>query len=338
MNQVANAKKGSTPEGRFEMKKYLMLTGLLGMFLFLSSSIAHAAIVTTTSPVVQIAPPPSVVAGQLQSDIQIPAFDEQQNVVLATNLLIDIALPGTYDGTNPLTPGVIQSGTTVSSHYVHFDAATDTFSSGLGISGGSIKFDHQIIGVIIQDTNLDASDSVVGVSTTTYPSGLNTFRGLEMVGFEGDSITVGCDTITVNSLFVQGLTDQFRVLTGTQSCTPTGGLEGCAPKTWRKPDMAQFWTGYQYSDKFNEVFGIKSATKALTLRQALGTKKGAERAFQRQAVAALLNSTNSVVNYAYTPAQVKSIVQSAYQTKSFKAARVDFASQNNLGCIFETLP
>jgi|SRR5581483_5192277 hypothetical protein len=338
MNQASNAKKGSTQEGRFEMKKYLILTGLLALFLFLSSSLAHAAIVTTTLPIVQIAAPPSVVAGQLQSDTQIPAFEEQQNVVLANPLIIDIAVPGTYDGTNPLTPGVVPTGATVSSHYVHFDAATDTFSSGVGISGGTIKFNNQIIGVIIQDTNLDASDGAVGAPGTTYPSGPNTFRGLEMVGFEGDSITVGCDTITVNSLFVQGLTDQFRVITGTQSCTPTGGLEGCAPKVWSKPEVAQYWSDYQYSDKFNTVFGVKTQNKKLTLSQALVQKKGVEQAFQRQAVAALLNATSSVVNYAYTPAQVKSIVQSTYQTKNFKAARIDFASQNKLGCIFETLP
>lgn len=318
------------------MKKGFITVAMLCMFIILGSSVANAAIIGTSGVAVLIAAPASVVTGALQSDTLVRTFNEKQNIVLASPLAVDITSPGTYDGTGPLTPGTIAAGTTVSSHYLHYDPANDTPTSGIGTSNGTVIFDHQIIGVIVLSTNLDNSDSALGAAGTTYPFG-DANRGLEMVGFEGDSITVGCDTLKINSLFVQGAIDQFRVITGTQTCTPTGGFEGCAPSVWKKSDALSYWTGYTASNQFNKVFKVKSSD-ALTLRQALGKGQGDERAFQRQAVAALLNATSSIVNYAYTKAQVISIVQKTYATKNFNGARIDLASQNNLGCMLDNLP
>src|SRR5581483_7524607 len=89
---------------------------------------ANAAISSVAGQIVQIAPPPSVTFdggnGALESNDHMFTFDERQNVTLATDLPTDISQPGTYGpdcGCNPLTPGMIPAGTTVSSTFVHAD-------------------------------------------------------------------------------------------------------------------------------------------------------------------------------------------------------------------------
>lgn len=313
------------------MKKNWILIGLLGLFL-LSSSLAQAALTGASGVAVLIAPPPSIALNAVQSNTQIVAFDEQQDVVLASDLAVNITASGTYDSANPLTPGTIADGTTVSSHYVSFDPALVDVSIG----GGTLTFDKQIIGVIVEDNEIDSSDSILGNPGTTYPTGL-TFHGLEIAPSEVDSITVGCNTLTVNNLYVWNLVDQFRVITGTQSCAPTGGLEGCSPNFWKQAKSDAFWANYQPDQKFNRVFNVKGTSRTMTLRQALKKGSGDELAFKRQAVAALLNASSSVVNYAYTEAQVLAIVRNAYGTRDFKNARIDLAQQNKLGCLLETL-
>src|ERR671930_188291 len=105
------------------MKRFLV--GTLGFACALSALLFAAgssATITGTSGQVQlIAAPPSVKFGALQSDTTMYAFDEQQRVVLAAPLDVDITVPGTYDENSDLTPGAIPAGTLVSSHFVHAD-------------------------------------------------------------------------------------------------------------------------------------------------------------------------------------------------------------------------
>lgn len=319
------------------MKKGLVAIGLLCLFLALSMSTANAAIIGVSGPIVLIPPPPSVNVNVLQSDTQAVAFDEQQNVVLANPLAVDITTQGNFGTQASLTPGTIAAGTTVSSHFVHYDPVTGSFVHGVQVNGGVIRFDHRIVGIITTGGNLDSSDSVVGVGGTTYPTGFAK-RGLLLDPFEGDNLTVACDTLTLNALYAGEDTAQLRVITDTGTCPPTGGQEGCSPTFWATTKSETFWEGMQPNDRFNKTFSVKGSDKTTTLHQALQKVKGKEPALKRQAVAALLNASSSVVDYPYTRDQVIAIVQHAYATKDFKGARLDLAAQNKLGCFLETVP
>ena len=88
------------------------------------------------------------------------AFDEDQNILLAEPLRVDI---GGDDN------GVIAAGTTVASHYVFFDSVN-------GIHFGYVDFDAPILGVASQPDTMDATDFLANTSVNYISTDL---RGLE---------------------------------------------------------------------------------------------------------------------------------------------------------------
>lgn len=143
---------------------------------------AAASIVSVSGQVVQIAPPTSVLFGALQSDDHMFAFDEQQNVTLAAALPVDISQPGQYGpdcGCDPLTPGSIPAGTTVSSLFVHADPVGT--KSPATVLTATIVTSTPILGIEVcgpakpsvcgHNYGLDASDAVLGAPGTLYPTG-----------------------------------------------------------------------------------------------------------------------------------------------------------------------
>jgi len=138
-----------------------------------------------------------------ENDTEIKVFNEQQNVYVT-----DIAYDGgTYTGY-------------VDSHIIHQEPTlgepgvpTPTpYADGMR-GRGCIEFATNIIGIIITDAQLDASDSVVGLATVTYPTG-RSLRGLEMGSGRSyqDLVEVDGNTIKVDLQSVEVM-DQIRVLT-----------------------------------------------------------------------------------------------------------------------------
>jgi hypothetical protein len=138
-----------------------------------------------------------------ESDTEIRVFNEQQNVYVA-NLAYD---GGTYTGY-------------VHSHIIHQEPTlgepgvpTPTpYEDGMR-GRGCIEFTTSIIGIIISDAQLDASDSVVGLASVTYPTG-RSLRGLEMGSGRNyqDLVEVDGNTIKIDLQSVEVM-DQIRVLT-----------------------------------------------------------------------------------------------------------------------------
>jgi hypothetical protein len=111
---------------------------------------------------------------------------------------------------------------------------------------------------------------------------------------------------------------------------PAGG-EGLLAGFWKRAKHFDCWVGYDRSDSFDAVFGV-DARGDRTLLEALRVRGGGESALMRHAVAALLNAANPDVDYAYTEAEVIEIVQDAYSSGDFKAAKGLLAAENRLGC------
>ena len=275
---------------------------------------ARAEIVSTGGNAVQIAPPASVELDALQSNTQIPAFDERQAVTLGNALAVNITAPGIYDESADLTPGTIPAGTVVSSHLIHFDIIFEGAAIG---STGSVTFRDRILGVILNDADVDDSD-FLGAPGTTYPPAGIQFRGAELD--ENDLIEVGCNTIRVELESFQVL-DHIRVITAHEdsSCDGHEEGEGCTPGYWKQCDSSNKilalrrifqWlkAGVLPIASVNKTFGVKFFPY-VNLCEATNLGGGGVKRLARQGVAALLNAKHPDVDYPLSPDEVIELVR-----------------------------
>lgn len=178
-------------------------------FLALLPGRAEAFIVATGGQSQLIAAPANAQLNQLTSSTQVRVWNEQQNHTLANNLIVDAVAPGLYNATTDLGTFTISAGTTVQSHYVHFDSPGQTGAS----AQGSVRFDNRILGVIVRGDDggffrLDDSDFLS--SGTLYDNALAA-RGLEM---GGDTFTLSADLKTLSYTFqITEPGDRLRVIT-----------------------------------------------------------------------------------------------------------------------------
>ena len=117
-------------------------------------------------------------------------------------------------------------------------------------------------------------------------------------------------------------------------CNPPedDGGEGCTPGYWKQSQHFHAWVGYTPpGPNYEDVFGVDASFNK-TLLGALQQGGGGEKALGRHAVAALLNSTNSNVSFAFTTDEVIQIVQDAYASGDFQWAKNQLAAENEQGC------
>lgn len=184
---------------------------------------AFAALVILGSP------PPSVIEGALESNTDAHIFLES-TMTLPAPVSVDIATPGLYNQSNPDDPGVIPAGTLVNSYFLHHDSVEEQLSTVVAFG----TFPDPVLGIIIGDTFLDASDPLLGSPLTTYPTGL-AFRGLEVpalalndvVFWSGNMVFVSISSTTAEVL------DQVRIVTAAvpEPSTVALGL-AAAPLAW----------------------------------------------------------------------------------------------------------
>lgn len=159
--------------------------------------------------------PASVAHGALASDQHAFVFAERTDLTLAGALSVTVAEPGTYTSTSvepavPATGASIAAGTTVTSYFVHMDVpaaiANDTVT-------GTITFDSDVLGVILTNEGLDATDATLGAPGTTYATGDPSRRTVS--GEKIDVVTISADRRTVQfTAYANNVSlDQFRVVT-----------------------------------------------------------------------------------------------------------------------------
>ena len=130
--------------------------------------------------------------------------------------------------------------------------------------------------------------------------------------------------------------NSFHGFTVTFTNTVSTGNEGCTPGYWKQSQHFDSWVGYLTTDNFDTVFGVNFFNPDLTLLEAV-SQNGSSNPFAalgRNAVAALLNSTNPGVSYAYTTAQVIDIVQGdgAYAGLTIAQRTALLSTENVKGC------
>ncbi len=179
---------------------------------------SHAAIVAVGGDAQLISAPVDARLNALTSNDYVRVWNEKQAFTLATNLRVDAVSPGTYNGAGDLGVFNIAGGTTVNSHYIHFDSPGSTRANAEGF----VTFDAVILGVIcVGDANstaktLDNSDFLG--APTLYSNNVNN-RGLELSA-NGDNFTISNDGLSIRFNFaISSPGDYMRVITA----VPTPG-------------------------------------------------------------------------------------------------------------------
>jgi len=112
----------------------------------------------------------------------------------------------------------------------------------------------------------------------------------------------------------------------------TCDFEGLTPGYWKQCQHFHNWQGYDPSDSYEDVFGVSiPGCGSPTLLDALRAKGGGLGALMRHSVAALLNAAHPNVNYFYSVADVKAMVQTTFATGDYEATKDLFEAQNELG-------
>lgn len=164
---------------------------------------------SSSAALVSISAPASVVPGALTSASDVYIFFESTQE-LADPLNVDIITPGLYNLANPDDPGVIPADTKVASYMIHHDSVGFLPNT----AAVTYVFPQKVLGLIINDRNLDTSDPIVGNPGTTYPTGL-AYRGLEVpYTFLNDVVFWNGNQVTVTGKSTTALViDQIRVIT-----------------------------------------------------------------------------------------------------------------------------
>ena len=107
--------------------------------------------------------------------------------------------------------------------------------------------------------------------------------------------------------------------------------EGCTPGFW-KNSVGSWPAGYLPNADFDATFGVNLFDPNVSLITAVNLGGGGREALARHAVAALLNSASSGVDYELSTAQVIAIVQAAAASGDFESAKDRLAAENERGC------
>ena len=122
----------------------------------------------------------------------------------------------------------------------------------------------------------------------------------------------------------------------------TGG-EGLTPGFWKNhtgftsaPLSGWPETGLTPNTSYESIFGVNVPSSAPTLLDALSAAGGGMDALLRHSTAALLNTSNPYICYAYTKAQIVAMVQQAFASGEYETPKNLLATQNELGADLNT--
>ncbi|MHC4717933.1 MAG: hypothetical protein ACYS5V_13245 [Planctomycetota bacterium] len=131
-------------------------------------------------------PPPDARQNQLESSQNIFAWQEQEDLILPSDVEVNIVDAGVYNMNSDLVDGVVSAGTRVKVYFLHADKVR-----GEGpalIQDARILFSGFVLGIVTKARDLGPSD-FLGMPATMY--GDSTARGLELgTGSLRDRITL----------------------------------------------------------------------------------------------------------------------------------------------------
>jgi hypothetical protein len=177
-----------------------------------------------------------------------------------------------------------------------------------------------------------AIDITVGGVTVTHDNLLDSLDGQEWdtvvldVTIPAGETMVTVQALSVDNLGIGGLPASLTWNAAALSVPPDEeDGEGCTPGFWKNPKKFNLWP-IDPDTLFSDVFGVGPADP---LADTIRVGGGGENALIRHGTAAYLNALSPAVAYLYSPAEVIAIVQEAYATGDFTAAKDMLEAQSD---------
>jgi hypothetical protein len=108
------------------------------------------------------------------------------------------------------------------------------------------------------------------------------------------------------------------------------GTEGLTPGYWKQTQHFDDWIGFRPGDRYEKIFGVDT-TGCPTLLDALQANGGGANALLRHSTAALLNAAHPNIEYAYTKAEIISMVRGAFASDNYESVKNTFELENEKG-------
>ncbi|SMD42766.1 hypothetical protein SAMN00777080_1331 [Aquiflexum balticum DSM 16537] len=252
--------------------------------------------------------------------------------VLNDGTVAVITCPGTGDNT-----GTVAAGGSVSCAYsaapkdgsATLNTATVTFDVGSGLTNASATADVTFTENLIGDEAVTLSDPRVAyselISTTTVEIFTETFTCPTDQSLYTDGVYM--ETFT-NIAYLDGdNTDLEASAEVTINCYLPSS-ECFSPDFWSQ--NTKFWTGYDPSDLYADVFGVP---RFGTLLENVTANGGGANALARHSVAAILNATRTEVGYDLTVSEIIAGVQAAYASGDFESFKNVLEVENEKECL-----
>src|SRR3954469_13121618 len=146
---------GGPEKGRGSVRstKRLVVICLSAVVLVSTVTVAGALISGSTGSLIKLSSAPaSVKLNALENATSAVAFDERQNVTLASAVSVDAVSPGTY-ASFPNGTAKVAAGTVVDSHLIHSDIPSRGYTVR---RQGTVTFANDIVGVVASTSKLAA--------------------------------------------------------------------------------------------------------------------------------------------------------------------------------------
>jgi hypothetical protein len=172
-----------------------------------------------------------------------------------------------------------------------------------------VMYEYEVTGGSTADTtDVVLYDSVLGQIAGPFDLPANTSEVFQRTAKIAET-TENVATVVGLQGINQCVANASAIVTVNKLPPPLDG-EGCTPGYWKQKHHFGSWTGYKRSDRFQAVFGVTGYD--VSLLEAVKAGGGGLKALGRHAVAALLNSVNPDVNYAYTEDEVIAAVRAVF--------------------------
>lgn len=215
------------------------------------------------------------------------------------------------------------------------EGASGTFTANLGQNGlsGSLVVANpftvnagQCIDVYVGRAN-GVLDEPIDELTITETSAIPISIRLE--GVDGTQCQIAASGPNFMTLWLN--TFNGCKLTFVNQPPPPPAGEGCTPGFW-KNSVGSWPAGYLPGADFDATFGVNGFNPNITLLDALNLGGGGKNALARHAVAGLLNSAATGVDYGMSTGEVIDAVQAAFASGDFETVKNPLEALNEKGC------
>jgi hypothetical protein len=152
---------------------------------------------------------------------------------------------------------------------------------------------------------------------------------IRVEGIDGTQCQIGASGPNFRMLWLNTFNGCTVTFVNAPPPPPPGG--GCTPGFW-KNSVGSWPAAYLPNADFDATFGVNGFNPNITLMQALNLGSGGKNSLARHAVAALLNSATSAVDYEMSTADVISAVQAAFASGDFESVKSSLETLNEMGC------